>query len=442
MQKITPQLVPGTLDFDASELKKREHIISTIKNTFALHNFEPLETPAIEKLDLLKHIYGTQNEKLIFNIVNSAQNESEVANKGLRYDLTVPLARYIAMNQHKITFPFKRYQIQNVWRADRPQKSRYREFLQCDVDTLGTPSLICEAEIIDIVVKIFTSLNLKDIVIKINHRKILKGIAKFINISEANAAKFYLELDKIDKLGVEKFEKIILGIVPNKQDFFNLKKILEIDGNNLDKLEILQEQTGEIEDIKDGINEIKEIFHLLKLMDINYSNVMLDFSLARGLSYYTGAIFEVVYKNSTIGSIGGGGRYDNITKSFGFENMSGVGFSFGINRIYDILNELKLFPMLNNQQNVLVCNFDKQSQNICLKLLSTLRKENIACEIYLDDKASIKKQLTYANKKAIRSVIIIGSQEREINKFTLKDMHTGTQEMLDINQLLQKLKTI
>jgi histidyl-tRNA synthetase len=452
MQK--PTLPKGTRDFGPLQMIRRNYLINNIRQVFAKYGYLPLETPAMENLSVLTGKYGDEGDKLLYKILNSGDflskvntNElslrakeitGKIAEKGLRYDLTVPFARYVVMNQHEINFPFRRYQIQPVWRADRPQKGRYREFYQCDADVVGTDSLICEAEIVAIINEVFDRLQLEDFVININNRKILTGISEVIG-APGKESDFCVAIDKLDKIGKEKVEEELLQKGFSQDSLHKMTPVFKISGSNSEKVTLLKNLLSGSEIGVQGVEEIEEVLSNLNLMNISETNLNFDVTLARGLSYYTGAIFEVKMMNVKIGSVGGGGRYDNLTSVFGLEGMSGIGFSFGIDRLYDVLEALELFP--DAQQvvtQVLIVHFDKSTQDHGLGLLQAFRKENISCEIY-PDLTKLKKQLNYANKNNIPYVVVVGEEEVKTRKYTLKNMHKGEQKQLSLQQIIEEL---
>jgi len=457
-----PTLPKGTRDFGPAVMAKRQFILETIKKVFQKFGFQPLETPAMENLSTLTGKYGDEGDQLLFKILdngdflkevdqkkletrNSKLLASEISGKGLRYDLTVPFARYVVMNRHEVTFPFKRYQIQPVWRADRPQKGRYREFYQCDADVVGSNSLVCEAEIILMTKEVMTNLGIKDFTIKVNHRSVLNGMAEIIGAPIAIGGKepdLFVAIDKLAKIGEDKVREELLakGFVNDKLD--TLFTILKKPGSNADKLSFLSGQFTKSLAGQKGVNDLREVFSLLKSFESNDQQVELDIALARGLSYYTGCIFEVKINNVSIGSVCGGGRYDNLTASFGDkENLSGVGFSFGVDRLYDALEELNLFPKETQvSSKILICHFDDETMKFGLKALTAFRKAGIASEIYADQ-TKLKKQLDYANKKIIPFAVVIGPDEIKSGALAFKNMESGEQEKLTVEQIIQKLKT-
>lgn len=452
-----PTLPKGTRDFGPAVMAKRQFILNTIRTVFQTFGFQPLETPAMENLSTLTGKYGEEGDQLLFKILNSgdflkdadqsklaAKNSksvtSEISEKGLRYDLTVPFARFVVMNRNEISFPFKRYQIQPVWRADRPQKGRYREFYQCDADVVGTTSLLCEAEIILMIKEVFRNLGIQDYTIKINHRGVLSGIAEIIGAKE-NETSLFVAIDKLDKVGEEKVREELRAKNFPEQSLDTLFEILNQHGSTSEKITALSSTFEKSESGRKGIDDLREVLSLITAYKSNAEHVAFDIALARGLSYYTGCIFEVKINNVAIGSVSGGGRYDNLTQAFGDkENLSGVGFSFGVDRLYDAMEELKIFPKDTQvSSRVLVCHFDEESFRYGLALLTQLRSSGIASEIYPDIQ-KIKKQLDFANKKEIPFTIVVGSEETKSGLLAFKDMNRGEQEVLSIDQIIQKLK--
>lgn len=453
MQK--PTLPKGTRDFGPIQMFKRSFLINTIKTVFQKYGYLPLETPAMENLSVLTGKYGEEGDKLLYRMLNSGDflkdvSEAEfhegssaviskVAEKGLRYDLTVPFARYVVMNQHEINFPFRRFQIQPVWRADRPQKGRYREFYQCDADVVGTESLICEAEIIGIIVEVFSNLKLDQFTININNRKILTGITEVID-APGKESDFCVAIDKLDKIGREKVQEELRERGFTDTAVNKLAPVFEISGDKQKKIEDLKKFLQNSETGKQGVVEIEKVFELLQLMNIDTSHLNFDVTLARGLSYYTGAIFEVKMLNVQIGSVGGGGRYDNLTGVFGLPGMSGIGFSFGIDRLYDVLEALELFPTEESAATrLLITHFDQKTQEHGLAMLQKVREAGISCEIF-PDLAKLKKQLNYANKNNIPFVLVIGEEEMNSGKYSLKDMRKGDQNQLNVQEIIDHLK--
>ena len=448
MKKITPTLPKGTRDFGPKEMKKREYLFKIFKDTFSLYGFNALETPSMENINVLNGKYGEEGDKLIFRILDSGdfikgidnieskdsnKLRKEISKKGLRYDLTVPFARYVSMNRDKITLPFKRYQIQNVWRADRPQKGRFREFYQCDVDYIGTKSILCEAEIIDLVYSIFEKLKIQDFTVKLNNRKVLFGIAETMSLEE-NFDKICIIIDKIDKIGKGKFIEELKNIDLSKSQIEKLNSVLFFEGTNNDKIKFLKNFLSNSSTGLEGINEIENLTQLSE-------EFIFDINLARGLSYYTSSIFEVILDDKNIGSLCGGGRYDDLTEIFGYKDISGIGISFGIERIYEIMKERNLFPnSINKKDTVLVCSMSKKYLDNSFRISSILRNNNISTDLY-PDSPKLKKQLQYANNNDIPYVIIIGEDEVASKLYTLKDMETGSQEKLGINEIISKVSS-
>ena len=448
-----PSIPKGTRDFLPSEMVRRNYILDTIKDVFRLYGFQPIETPAMENLSTLMGKYGEEGDKLLFKILNSGDfvskvsddiyNDkdsvkltSQISEKGLRYDLTVPFARFVVQHQNEITFPFKRYQIQPVWRADRPQKGRYREFFQCDVDVIGSTSLLNEAELIQIIDKVFKRLKIETIV-KINNRKILAGIAETIGEKE-RITDITVAIDKLEKIGLEKVNEELSAKGVSDEAIQKLQPILGLEGDTASKLGQLEEVISISEIGIQGIEEMKMLFSYLEKMNLA-TNFELDLTLARGLNYYTGAIIEVKAKDVEMGSICGGGRYDDLTGIFGLKDVSGVGISFGAERIYDVLTQLDLFPPESAETTkVLFVNFGEKEEAYCLPMLSKLRASGINAEIY-PDSAKMKKQMNYANKKDIPFVVLAGESEMEAQKFTLKNMESGEQTLVTSEDLIKIL---
>ncbi|GHT17391.1 histidine--tRNA ligase [Bacteroidia bacterium] len=448
MQK--PSIPKGTRDFTPQETANRNYIFDTIKNVFQLFGYQQIETPAMENLSTLLGKYGEEGDKLLFRILNSGDFLSDVSGdelserntlkisnkiseKGLRYDLTVPFARFVVQNRDKIAFPFKRFQIQPVWRADRPQKGRYREFYQCDVDVVGSDSLLNEVELVQIIDEVYKRLKI-NVLIKINNRKILSGIAEIIGQKD-KIADITVAIDKMDKIGLEKVNEELIAKGIDSQSVERLQPILLLKGTNAEKLEKLREVLKNSEIGLQGIAELQTIFDLLNTVALA-TPVELDLTLARGLNYYTGAIFEVKALDVAIGSITGGGRYDNLTGIFGLEGVSGVGISFGADRIYDVLLQLNLFPETSDgQTKVLFACFGENEQRFALSWADTLRQAGINAEIF-PDTAKMKKQMTYADNKQIPFVAIVGENELQQQKVMLKNMQTGEQQLVTAAELL------
>jgi len=448
-----PSIPKGTRDFSPVEMVRRNYIFDTIKDVFRLYGFQPIETPAMENLSTLMGKYGEEGDKLLFKILNSGDFISKVSDaiieekdsiklttqiseKGLRYDLTVPFARFVVQHQNEIVFPFKRYQIQPVWRADRPQKGRYREFYQCDVDVIGSDSLLNEMELVQIIDDVFQRLQINTLV-KINNRKILSGIAEAIGEKE-RIVDITVAIDKLDKIGLEKVNDEMLekGISQNAVD--KLQPILKLEGSTSEKLKQIETVIGTTEVGAKGISEMRTLFGYLEKLNLK-TDVELDLTLARGLNYYTGAIFEVKSKDVQIGSICGGGRYDDLTGIFGLPDVSGVGVSFGAERIYDVLTTLNLFPLDSLETTkALFINFGEKEEVYCLPVLAQLRKSGVNAEIF-PESAKMKKQMNYANRKEIPYVILAGEEEMASQKFTLKNMQTGDQQLVSAEELIKVL---
>ncbi len=443
-----PSIPKGTRDFSPQEMVRRNYIFDTIKKVFQRYGYLPIETPAMENLSTLMGKYGDEGDKLIFKILNSGdfkegvdmsleakQLVNKISEKALKYDLTVPFARYVVQHQNEITFPFKRYQIQPVWRADRPQKGRYREFYQCDADVIGSNALINEVELTQMIDEVFTSLNVP-VLIKINNRKILSGIAEVIGEKE-KIVTITVAIDKLDKIGVEGVNKELKENGVNDSAIKKLQPLIEFSGSTLEKVNFLKTLLASSEIGLKGIEEIEYIFKAADSLKLNTAKVELDITLARGLNYYTGAIFEVKAAVGTLtSSICGGGRYDDLTGIFGLPNMSGVGISFGADRIYDVLNELNLYPdTVSASTKLLFVAFNEKDQRDLLPLLAMVRKAGINSEIYPDVKADVKKQFTYGESKKIPFVVSIKE-----GVLTLKNIVTGEKEEITIEKIIEKLK--
>jgi histidyl-tRNA synthetase len=455
MASIKPSVPRGTRDFSPAEMVKRNYIFDTIKNVFRKYGYQQIETPAMENLSTLMGKYGDEGDKLIFKILNSGdflskvdaqkltthssqQITSEISEKALRYDLTVPFARYVVMHQNEITFPFKRFQVQPVWRADRPQKGRYREFYQCDADVVGSDSLLNEAEFVLIYDEALSALGLKDFTIKINNRKILSGIAQVIDKPD-QIIDLTVAIDKLDKIGLDGVIKELNEKGFTDADISKLKPVILLEGSNEEKLESLRMALKHSEIGLKGCDELESIFNYLKSFKLIKATIELDITLARGLNYYTGAIFEVKTNEAAMGSIGGGGRYDDLTGMFGLKGLTGAGISFGADRIYDVLEELKLFPDAAGQTTqVLICCFDKDGETYALSFLQELRSRGVRAELYPAG-SKIKKQLDYANAKLIPYTIVIGSDEMESGLLSFKNMQTGDQEKLSTEMIVAML---
>ncbi|WP_375446704.1 histidine--tRNA ligase [uncultured Fibrella sp.] len=451
---MKPSLVKGTRDFGPEQMSKRLFIFDTIRQTFRRFGFQPLETPSMENLSTLTGKYGDEGDQLLFKILNSgdfaagitetdlAQDSKKLtprlAEKGLRYDLTVPFARYVVMNRHALPMPFKRYQMQPVWRADRPQKGRYREFYQCDADVVGTDSLLCEAEIVLMVHEVFRNLGIQDFTLKVNNRKILAGIAEAIG-RPGDESMLAVAIDKLDKIGQEKVIDELRERGFTDEHITALGPLFTINGTPSDVLSSLRTWLVESTLAQQGIAELEEMLQLANGLGLTDARVEIDVTLARGLSYYTGAIFEVKANGVSIGSVSGGGRYDNLTGTFGMPGLSGVGISFGVDRIYDVMDELNLFPASAGQgTQVLLACFDTDGRNLALPLLSQLRAANVPAELY-PDLSKVKKQLDYANQKQIPYVVLIGSDEVQSGLLSMKNMVTGEQQKLTAAQIVERL---
>lgn len=450
----TPSIPKGTRDYSPEVMVKRNYIFDTIKSVFKLYGYLPLETPAMENLSTLMGKYGEEGDKLLFKILNSGdflsgipeeewkeKNSLKITNKisekGLRYDLTVPFARFVVQHQNEISFPFKRYQIQPVWRADRPQKGRYREFYQCDVDVVGSDSLLNEVELIQIVDEVYRRLKVR-VRLLINNRKILAGIAETIGYPD-KLIDITVAIDKMDKIGLANVNAELQEKGISSQAIEQLQPILNLSGSNSEKLYQLRQILQGSETGLKGVEELTTVFHYLESLDLQ-TEIRLDLTLARGLSYYTGAIFEVKALDAEIGSITGGGRYDDLTGIFGLKNMSGVGISFGADRIFDVMNQLNLFPSdAQSTTQILFANFGTQEEFYCLPLLQYLRRSGINAELY-PDTAKLKKQLAYADKKSIPYVALIGETEMQNQIISLKDMQQGEQVNITLEELVTKIK--
>ena len=448
-----PSIPKGTRDFGPLEMSRRNYIFTTIRNVFEKYGYQPIETPAMENLSTLLGKYGEEGDKLLFKILNSGdflskaddqflqeknslKMSTQISEKGLRYDLTVPFARFVVQHRNEISFPFKRYQMQPVWRADRPQKGRYREFYQCDVDVIGSNSLLNEVDLIRMIDEVFTRLNIK-IIIKLNNRKLLSGIAETIGHPE-RLIDITVAMDKLDKIGVDKVYEELREKGISQEAINLLEPVLNLSGSNTSRMNCLKELIGHTDVGSQGLAELNEILERLEQFDLN-AEIELDQSLARGLNYYTGAIIEVKAADVVMGSICGGGRYDNLTGIFGLPDVSGVGVSFGADRIYDVLTELKGFPeeaILTSK--VLLVNFGGKEETYALQVLQQLQAAGIASELY-PDVAKMKKQMKYADQKQIPFVVLIGEEERDSGNLSLKNMKTGEQQKVPLEDLIQIL---
>lgn len=454
-----PRIAKGTRDFNAQQIAQREYIFSTIKSNFKRFGFAPIETPSFELSETLLGKYGEEGDRLIFKILNSgdkvkkadlkafeegqlARFSNSLSEKALRYDLTVPFARYVAQYQNDITFPFKRYQIQPVWRADRPQKGRFQEFYQCDADAVGSDSLWQEVEFIQLYDAVFSDLKLEGVTIKINNRKILAAIAERIGAQD-KLIDFTVALDKLDKIGADKVKEEMLQKGIPSDGIETLQPLFTMTGDFQDQLAALKSLLASSEIGSAGLSELEFISTTIKNLGLKTATLKLDVTLARGLNYYTGAIFEVSAPDGVaMGSIGGGGRYDDLTSIFGLKGVSGVGISFGLDRIALVLEDLNLFPELSTQctTQVLFTNFGPAESLYSYKAMQSLRANGIVAELY-PDPSKLKKQITYANKRSIPYVVLVGDEEMEANTFTLKNMSTGTQETVDIQTLIARFSS-
>lgn len=449
-----PGIPKGTRDFSPEEMSKRNYIFNTIKSVYALYGFQQIETPAMETLQTLMGKYGEEGDRLLFKILNSGDYlskisdeelterntlrlASKVCEKGLRYDLTVPFARYVVMHRDELQMPFKRYQIQPVWRADRPQKGRYREFYQCDADVVGSDSLLNEVELMQIVDTVFTRFGIR-VQIKINNRKILTGIAEVIGAAD-KITDITVAIDKLDKICIDNVNAELANAGLDAAAIEKLQPIISLSGTNDEKLQIISDVLACSETGLKGVEEIRFILSKLKKCDLK-NEIQLDLTLARGLNYYTGAIFEVKALDVQIGSITGGGRYDNLTGIFGMAGLSGVGISFGADRIFDVLNTLNLYPQeAFNGTQVLFINFGEAESDYCLPIISSLRNAGLRVELY-PDSSKMKKQMSYANAKGIPFVALVGENEMKENKVMLKNMMTGEQLFVAPDEILSIVK--
>lgn len=460
MAVTKPSLPKGTRDFSPTEMVRRNYIFDTIKGVFRKYGYSEIQTPSMENLDTLTGKYGDEGDKLIFKILNSGdylnaprkvdfeynteQSSGKliplISEKALRYDLTVPFARYVVMHQNDLSFPFKRFQVQPVWRADRPQKGRYREFYQCDADVVGSQSLLNEAEFVLIYKEALLLLGLRDFTIKLNNRKILSGIAELIGKPDL-IIDMTVAIDKLDKIGIDGVSNELLQRGFTNDDLDVLKPVILLKGSTTEQLSRLKAIFENSETGLAGVREIEQVLSYLLALDKGALNFCaLDISLARGLNYYTGCIFEVVTNETEMGSIGGGGRYDDLTGMFGLKDLTGVGISFGADRIYDVLMALALFPENSERgTQVLICNFDAEAETFALPILRELRENGIASELY-PVAAKLKKQMSYADAKQVPFVLLIGSEEMAQHSVTVKDMNTGEQNMVLVSSLIDFLQ--
>ena len=446
-----PSIPKGTRDFGPAEMARRNYIFNTIREVYSLYGFEQIETPAMENLSTLMGKYGEEGDKLLFKILNSgdflrgitpdelAQGATghlaaQLCEKGLRYDLTVPFARYVVQHREELTLPFRRYQIQPVWRADRPQKGRYREFYQCDADVVGSDSLLCEVELMQIIDEVFRRFGIR-VCIKINNRKILSGIAEMIGEAD-KIVDITVAIDKLDKIGLDAVNEELREDGISEEAIRKLQPIINLSGTNDEKIATMREALAGSEVGLKGIDEVEYVLNIIQNPKFKIQNdVELDLTLARGLNYYTGCIFEVKALDVEIGSITGGGRYDNLTGIFGMPGLSGVGISFGADRIYDVLNQLDLYPeAVTTATQVLFINFGEKETDYSLPIVASLRKQGVRCEIY-PDSSKMKKQMQYANQKAIPFVAMTGETEMQAGKVMLKNMTTGEQKLVSPEKL-------
>ena len=452
MQK--PSIPKGTRDFSPVEMAKRNYIFDTIKEVYRLHGFQQIETPSMETLSTLLGKYGEEGDRLLFKVLNSgnflsslssedldegnsAKSAHKISEKGLRYDLTVPFARYVVMHRNEVTFPFKRYQIQPVWRADRPQKGRYREFFQCDADIVGSDSLLNEVELMLIIDEVFSRLDIR-VSVKLNNRKILAGIAEVIGEADKITA-ITVAIDKLDKIGLEKVNDELASNGISEAAIWKLQPFLQLSGNTREKLEELKQVLASSEIGLEGIREVAYILDKADRVSLR-NELVLDLTLARGLNYYTGAIIEVKALDAEIGSIAGGGRYDNLTGIFGMPGVSGVGISFGADRIYDVLQQLGLFPdSFTRSTDLLFVNFGEQEVEWLLPVVKQLRETGISCELY-PEAAKMKKQMTYADNNHIPFVALVGEKEMQEGTIGLKNMETGEQKSCSLQELIDTVK--
>ncbi|ADV47385.1 histidyl-tRNA synthetase [Cellulophaga algicola DSM 14237] len=454
-----PSIPKGTRDFTPSEVVKRNYIFDTIKKNFQTFGFQPIETPSFENSDTLMGKYGDEGDRLIFKILNSGDYlnkvddatyreknsnaiTSKISEKALRYDLTVPFARYVVMHQNEIDFPFKRYQIQPVWRADRPQKGRFREFYQCDADVVGSDSLLQEVEFVQLYDAVFADLKLDGVTIKMNNRKILAGIAEVIGAKD-NLIDFTVALDKLDKIGEEGVKKEMLEKGISETAIEKASPLFKLTGTNLEQLDALEKLLSSSEEGAKGVAELRFIIETISELGLQTATLAIDVTLARGLNYYTGAIFEVgAPEGVKMGSIGGGGRYDDLTGIFGLKDVSGVGISFGLDRIYLVLEELELFPEAIDQSLQVLCvNFGDQEALAALKLVTNLRKQGVKADVY-PNSAKMQKQMKYANNRNVPFVILIGDEELANNSFVVKNMKEGSQETYSLDKVAEFVKNL
>ncbi len=454
---MKPTIPKGTRDFSPTEVTKRNYIFDTIKTVFETFGFQPIETPSFENSNTLMGKYGDEGDRLIFKILNSGdylkkvddkllkdknsvRTTPKISEKALRYDLTVPFARYVVQHQNDIVFPFKRYQMQPVWRADRPQKGRFREFYQCDADVVGSKSLWQEVEFVQLYDEVFTKLGLTETIIKLNNRKILSGIAEIIGAKD-KLLDFTVALDKLDKIGIEGVTNEMLGKGISQEAIEKVRPLFNFTGDNLEKLEQLKDLLSASEEGTQGVEDLEFIVENIEKLGLSSARLEIDVTLARGLNYYTGAIIEVQTDKVAIGSIGGGGRYDDLTGIFGLKNISGIGISFGLDRIYMVLEELNLFKRVVLPKPTLVfINFGEKEAGYCMQTIKKLREMGIKSDLYPDN-VKLKKQMNYANRREIPFVALVGEQEMQENNYTLKNMHTGEQTLCNLDDLIRLIKS-
>ena len=450
MATVKCSIPKGTRDFLPEEMARRNYIFDTIRSVFRAFAFEPIETPSLENLSTLMGKYGEEGDKLLFKVLNSGdfmegvdfgqdyhRVAPQICERGLRYDLTVPFARFVVQHRDQITFPFRRYQLQPVWRADRPQKGRYREFYQCDADMIGSTSLLNEMELVQMIDMVFGKLNV-NVVVKINNRKVLAGIAEMVGAPD-KLVDITVAIDKLDKIGLDNVRAELAERGLTEGQIAALDPVFSLSGSAAEKITALEAMFANVEVGRKGAEELKELFGMVQAAQL-HSEVELDLTLARGLNYYTGAIFEVKAKDVQIGSICGGGRYDNLTGIFGMPDVSGVGISFGADRIYDVLTELDGFPKgLSQAATVMFINFGAEGQAACVSMAARLRAEGVSALVY-PDAAKMKKQMEFANRKAVPFVAFVGEDELRDGTVTLKDMAAGTQTTMTVDEMIMKLK--
>lgn len=451
-----PSIPKGTRDFLPTEVAKRNYIYNTIKKSFETYGFSPIETPSFELSSTLLGKYGEEGDRLIFKILNSGEKvrkadlealesgnlsrfSNSLSEKALRYDLTVPFARFVVQHQNDLSFPFKRYQIQPVWRADRPQHGRYQEFYQCDADVVGSDSLLYEVDFVLLFDEVLSNLKLPDFTVKINNRKILSGIAEICGESDKLIA-ITVAIDKLDKVGIDGVIKELTEKGVSEEALEKINPLFSIHGDTKSKLSQMRTYLSKSEIGLSGIDELEYVLNKVEVLGVKNAKIEFDVTLARGLNYYTGAIFEVAANGVKIGSICGGGRYDDLTGIFGMKDMSGVGISFGADRIYDVITELDLFPKtVDNNLDLLFINFGEIEQNHCLQLVKEIRSNGISCEIY-PSSAKMKKQMKYANDRGVKNIALVGQDEIDANTIQLKNMHSGEQSAMSMEEIIKLLK--